>query len=88
MTLSGTIVDGQVRLDRPADLPDGTRVTLLPPEEAFEYPHPMAPYDRDKELALLRESIAQMDAGGVGRSADEVFDEIERELERAPAGRG
>ena len=29
----------------------------------FEYPHPLAPYDRDKEVTMLRASIAQMEAG-------------------------
>ena len=28
MTLEGTIVNGRVELDRPADWPDGTRVTV------------------------------------------------------------
>ena len=80
MKLIGTIINGQVQLDAPAELPDGTRVSLSPQED-FNYPHPMAPYDRDKEVALLRQSLAAMDAGQQGRSVDDVFDEIERELD-------
>ena len=34
--------------------------------EAFEYPYPLAPYDRKKEVALLRERIANREAGMPG----------------------
>ncbi len=78
MTLRGTIQNGQVLLDHPVELPDGTRVTLLRDEV---YPHPLAPYDREKEIALLRESVARMDAGELGQDADEVFDELEKEID-------
>ncbi len=71
MVIAGTIRNGQVQLDHPADLPDGARVTLLH-EEEYEYPHPMAPYDRDKEIALLQESIQQM-MDGRARPFDEVM---------------
>ena len=81
MAIAGTIQNGQVQLDQPADMPDGTRVTLLR-EEVYEYPHPYAPYDREKEIALIRESIAMMEAGERGRDFEEVFDEIEKELDQ------
>ena len=77
MVIVGTIQNGQVQLDVPADWPDGTRVTLLR-EEVYKYPHPMAPYDREKEIELLRESLAQMDAGDIGRSVADVFADIEK----------
>ena len=62
MSIQGVIVNGQVQLDSPSPLPDGTRVTveLI---AVYEYPHPMAPYDHEQELALLRESIEDAKAG-------------------------
>jgi len=87
MTLAGTIVNGHVQLDHPSDLPDGTRVTLLPDEEEYEYPHPMAPYDREKEIVLLRESIALMDARDIGRSVADVFADIEKSFDYPPSER-
>lgn len=84
MTLSGTIQNGQVLLDSPVNLPDGTRVTLLRDEV---YPHPLAPYDRDKEVALLRESIARMDSGDIGRSVADVFADIEKSFDYPPSER-
>ena len=62
MTLAGTIVNGHVQLDAPTPLPDGTRVSVKL-AELDEYPHPLAPYDREKELALLRERLAAVAAG-------------------------
>ena len=76
MKLSGTIVNGQVHLDAPTELPDGTRVALWPQadfEDDFDYPHPMAPYDREKEAALLRDRIADMHAGVPGLTVEETF---------------
>jgi hypothetical protein len=62
MTLEGTVVNGVIVLDGGARLPEGERVRvevvgdddLAPPPE---------PYDRAKELAILRESIEDMKAG-------------------------
>ncbi len=87
MTLSGTIQNGHVLLDSPANLPDGTRVTLQNEFAELEYPHPMAPYDREKEIALLRESIALMDSGDIGRSVAEVFADIEKSFDYPPSER-
>ena len=77
MKLIGTIVNGQVHLDAPAELPDGTRVSLSPQAD-FDYPHPMAPYDREKEAALLRESIEDMQAGR-GTEAKGFLEQLARE---------
>lgn len=52
-------------LDGPEILPDPS----LPPD------HPHAPYNREVELAILRESIAEMKAGG-GRPWREVLEEL------------
>lgn len=82
MVIAGTIQNGQVQLDVPADWPDGTRVTLQR-EEVYEYPHPMAPYDREKELERIRAAIARREAGELGRDVDDVFDDLEREIDAA-----
>ena len=42
--------------------------------------HPDAPYDRVKELAILRESIDAMNAGEVGIPLDEAMAQIARNL--------
>jgi hypothetical protein len=81
MKLSGTIVNGQVHLDAPTELPNGTRVSLSPQAD-FDYPHPMAPYDREKEAALLRDRIAEMQAGVSGLTVDETFAALDAEWNR------
>jgi hypothetical protein len=98
VTIQGTVVNGVIVLDGAPQLPEGARVRVeltesaaddsAPPTEGFEYPHPLAPYDRKKEMTLLRESIAAMDAGEKGKSVAEVFDEIDRELNRPANGEG
>jgi hypothetical protein len=76
--IQGTIVNGQVQLDEPSNLPEGTRVTLAPVVEAFEYPHPMAPYQADLELTLLQESIEDMKAGRIRSARDALREMAER----------
>ena len=52
-------------------------------DEQFEYPHPRAPYDREKKLALLRERIADVRVPGI--PVDEAFRRIAAELNLPPA---
>ena len=74
MTLAGTIINRQVQLDYPADLPDGTRVDLLlHDDENYPVPHPTETYAQ--HLAILRESIGDMNSGRT-RPAREVLEEI------------
>ena len=61
MVQRGTVMNGVI-VPECSPPPDGTRV-LFEPTEVFEYPHPMAPYDHAKEVALLRESIEDAKAG-------------------------
>ena len=85
MKMSGIIVNGQVQLDQPADLPDGTRVTLLSEdefEEEFEHPHPLAPYDSEKESTLIRERIAAVQAGEKTIPLDEAMEQVVSRLHR------
>ncbi|OWK35973.1 hypothetical protein [Fimbriiglobus ruber] len=52
-------------------------------QTTFEYPHPLVPYDREKELAVLRESIEDMKAGR-GRPLEEAMAEIAKEFNLPP----
>ena len=79
MTLEGTVVNGVIVPDDAAALPEGSRVRIEL-EEQFEYPHPLAPYDREKELALLRQGIADIRAGVPGIPLEEAFAQIRAEL--------
>lgn len=54
MAIEGTMTGGQVVLDAPGSFPEGTRVQVTPAPE---------PYDREAELAILRESLADVAAG-------------------------
>ncbi|MDB5307225.1 MAG: hypothetical protein JWO38_1427 [Gemmataceae bacterium] len=62
MVRHGTVMNGVIVPDGSATLPEGARVRFEV-EEVFEYPHPLAPYDREKEVALLRERIAEQETG-------------------------
>lgn len=79
MTLEGTVVNGVVVPDGGARLPEGARVRIEV-EERYEYPHPLAPYDRAKEIALLRERIAEVKSGAPGIPLDEAFARLRAEL--------
>ncbi len=65
MTAEGTLINGVVVFDSPPTAPEGTRVRVNfeLSEESFEYPHPLAPYDRKKEIVLLRERLASNEPG-------------------------
>ncbi len=82
MTLEGTVKNGTLVPDTGGRLPEGARVrfelvegNIELPDEKLPDDHPDAPYDRVKELAILRESIAEMKAGG-GRPWREVMEEL------------
>ena len=81
MTLEGTIVNGVVVLEAGARVPEGTRVhvDIAFDCEQFEYPHPMAPYDREKEIALLQASHDEMKAGARGQTLAEFHAEMRRD---------
>jgi hypothetical protein len=80
MTLEGTVVNGVIVLDGGAKVPEGARVRVAVEDETFEYPHPLAPYDRDKEVALLKERIAHRESGGPGVPLREAMAKIAAEL--------
>jgi hypothetical protein len=62
MTLEGTVVNGTIVLDGGAQLPNGARVRveLTDPDDLAPPPEP---YDREKELAILREALEDVKAG-------------------------
>ncbi len=87
MVLEGRVVNGVVLLDDGYRLPEGARVQLTVIEEADEDEalivpdpslppdHPLAPYNREAVVDLLRKSIEEMKAGG-GRPFEEAMAEI------------
>ena len=84
MSMLGTVVNGVIVPDGGDNLLEGARVRIET-EDVFEYPHPLAPYDREKELALLRERIAETKAGLRGIPLAEAMDQIRAELNLPPA---
>jgi hypothetical protein len=97
MVLEGRVVNGVVLLADGYRLPEGARVQLTVIEEADEDEalivsdpslppdHPLAPYNRVVELAILRESIESMKAGELGIPLEEAMAKIAAELNLPPA---
>ncbi|MDB5307273.1 MAG: hypothetical protein JWO38_1475 [Gemmataceae bacterium] len=64
MSLEGTVVNGVIVLDAGPPLPEGARVRVeLAEEDPDDVGPPPEPYDREKELAILRESLEDAKAG-------------------------
>ena len=96
MVLEGRVVNGAVVLDDGSRLPEGARVRLkvvedvldeeLPgiPDASLPADHPMAPFDRETELAILRESIESMKAGEVGVPFRQAMEELSRKHNLPP----
>lgn len=73
--LEGTVTNGVIVPDGGVQLPEGARVLIeLAEDHGGDFPPP-EPYDREKELAILRESIEEARAGK-GRPAREFLKEI------------
>ncbi len=62
MTLEGTVINGAIVLDGGAKLPEGARVQVEVPDGDDHFPPP-EPYDRAKELEILREALEDVKAG-------------------------
>ena len=62
MTLPGTVVNGVIVLEGNAKLPEGARV-WVELEEDDDIGPPPEPYDREKELAAIREGLEDVKAG-------------------------
>ncbi len=78
MTLEGTVVNGAIVLDGGVQLPDGARVRveLADPDDLAP---PAEPYDREQELAILREALEDVRAGR-GTPAREFLKELAAEF--------
>jgi hypothetical protein len=82
MTLEGTVVNGVVVLDTGTRLPDGARVRVELAEDDDLFPPP-EPYDREKELAILREALEDVKAGR-GMEAREFMKKLATDLNLPP----
>ncbi|HWG44219.1 MAG TPA: hypothetical protein VN688_15680 [Gemmataceae bacterium] len=60
--LEGTVMNGVIVLDNETKLPEGVRV-LVELADADDLAPPLEPYDREKELAILREALEDVRAG-------------------------
>lgn len=88
--LTGTIVDGRVVFDAPADLPAGTRGRFVPDplgEGENDLGPPPDTHDRATELAILREALDDVKAGR-GRPHHVVMAEIAAEFNLPPDAGG
>jgi hypothetical protein len=74
MMLEGTVVNGVIVLDGGVRPPEGerVRVEVADPDDLSPPPEP---YDRAKELAILREALADVQAGR-GTPAREFLKEV------------
>ena len=59
MAFSGTVVNGVIVLEGGMRLPEGVQVQV----ELDDLAPPLEPYDREMELAILRESLEDVKAG-------------------------
>ena len=80
MVQFGTVVNGVI-VPEGSPPPEGTQV-FFEAAGSFDDPHPMGPYDRERELALLRNRLAEMDAGVPGLSVDEAMALVTAEIEK------
>jgi hypothetical protein len=74
MTVEGTIVNGVIILDGGLQLPEGARVRIKLADSDDVAP-PAEPFDRNKELAILRQSSQDASAGRT-RAFEDVMAEI------------
>ena len=94
MTISGTVVNGAVVPDAGTHLPEGARIQMTfvdteqielemdgwsnPVDSTLPLSHPMAPYNREVEIAIVRESIESVKHGEVGTPLRRAFEELSR----------
>lgn len=77
MTLEGRVVNGVIVLDDGAVLAEGVRVRVEV-EDPDDIGPPPEPYDREKELAILREALEDVKAGR-GTEARAFLKQLARE---------
>jgi hypothetical protein len=74
--MTGTVVEGRIVPDEGAQLREGAKYHLLPADENLPPDHPMAPFNLEREVAMIRESI---ESGERGVPHRQVFEELYRE---------
>jgi hypothetical protein len=62
MAFSGTVVNGVIVLEGGMRLPEGVQVQVEL-DDPDDLEPPLEPYDRETELAILRESLEDVKAG-------------------------
>jgi hypothetical protein len=80
--LEGTVVNGVIVLEGGVRLPDGARVRVEV-EDPDDLAPPPEPYDREKELAILRESLEDVKAGR-GMPFEEFMAKLAEEYKLPP----
>jgi hypothetical protein len=83
MTLEGTVINGAIVLDAGARFPEGARVRVELAEDDDDLFPPPEPYDREKELAILREALEDVKAGR-GTPFEEFMAELAAEFNLPP----
>lgn len=84
MTIEGTVINGVIVLDG-SPAPEGQRVFVdLESDASYVYPHPMAPYNREKELALLRQAYAEVKSGKTSIPLAQFEAEFAKEFHLSP----
>ena len=76
--LEGTVRNGVIVLDDGMQLPEGARV-LVEVADPDDLAPPVEPYDRETELAILREALEDVKAGR-GRPARQLVKELAVQL--------
>ena len=99
MTITGTVVNGAVVPDGGAKLSEGARMVMAPADEVdleqwpdladetFPPDHPMAPYNREAEIAILKESIESVRNGEVCVPLRQAFEELSQKHGLGPLPR-
>jgi hypothetical protein len=72
--LEGTVVNGVIKLEGGVHLPEGMRVRIEV-ADLDELAPPLEPYDRDQEMAILRDALEDVRAGR-GTLARQVLKEL------------
>ena len=82
MTLEGIVVNGLIVVQGGTQLPEGTRVRIEV-AEADDIGPPLEPYNREKEVALLRQALEDVRAGR-GMAFEEFMSQLAADCNLPP----
>lgn len=74
--LKARVENGQLKLDEPTDLPEGTVIDLVPADEVFDRTDDLTDQQRAHVHGEIIASIRERRAGGATFDADEVMDAL------------